>query len=185
MKQHNLVPAAFRFGVKITDEGDQATFEAGLAQFREEAPLCAAAGFVRTAMHILPWSLTEVVPFGQHFRMAVERLKLVAPILREHNIHLGCHYCCCCASPQLLRLRARVSGQLWKPTDCQTRLYSHNRRCAVPGCCGWDRVTCRTQGELLHAADWIPDAVMCVAAGHSPLVGYRGPVRRVGEAAGK
>ena len=89
MKQHNLVPAAFRFGVKLTDEGDQATFEAGLAQFQEEAPLCAAAGFTRTAMHILPWSLTEALPFGEHFRMAVERLKLVAPILREHDIHLG------------------------------------------------------------------------------------------------
>ena len=50
------------------------------------------AGFYRTAMHLLPWSLTDKIPFGEHFRMAVNRLERLAPILREHDVQLGLEF---------------------------------------------------------------------------------------------
>jgi len=92
LEEHKLKAAAFRFPVKITDEGDETEFERGLAQFEVEAVACAAAGFHRSAMHILPWSLTDSVPFGEHFRLAMHRLERVAPILRELDIQLGLEF---------------------------------------------------------------------------------------------
>jgi len=43
-------------------------------------------------MHLLPWSLTDKIPFGEHFRMAVNRLERLAPILREHDVQLGLEF---------------------------------------------------------------------------------------------
>lgn len=67
LEQHSLTPAAFRFPVKLTDEAEaianaaggggtgEDEFERGLAQFAAEVEVCAAAGFHRSAMHVLPW----------------------------------------------------------------------------------------------------------------------------------
>ena len=43
LEEHDLTAAAFRFPVKITDEGDEAEFERGLAQFEREAAVCKEA----------------------------------------------------------------------------------------------------------------------------------------------
>ena len=92
LHEHGLRPGGFRFPVKITDEGDEELFRKGLAQFEKEAPLCAAAGYRVCAMHILPWSFTGRMPFGEHFRLTVSRLQQVLPLLRQHDIHLGLEF---------------------------------------------------------------------------------------------
>lgn len=95
LTDNGVRPGAFRFPVRITDEADVigvGEFERGLEQFKAEAAVCAAAGFTRTAMHILPWSLSGKLKYGEHFRLVVERLKLVNEVLVEHDIKLGLEF---------------------------------------------------------------------------------------------
>jgi len=91
LKSHNLRPGAYRFPVRLTDESDDAQFVSDLKIFEEEAPLAAAAGFTTSAMHLLPWSESNL-PFGEHFRLVQRRLKAVAPIIRDLDLHVGLEF---------------------------------------------------------------------------------------------
>jgi sugar phosphate isomerase/epimerase len=91
LEKHGLKPGAFRFCVKLTDEVSDAEFDTALRQFETEVPQAMAAGYTRSAMHLLPWSCTDM-PYGQHFRLTQRRLEAVAPILRETGLKVGLEF---------------------------------------------------------------------------------------------
>ena len=78
LSRHGLQPGAARFPIKLTDDANDAEFEASLCQFKEEAPLLAAAGYTTLAYHLLPWSQPGLdgasQPFHPHFRQTAARL---------------------------------------------------------------------------------------------------------------
>ena len=82
LEKHGLQPGAARFPIKLTDEADDAAFDASLNKFEIEAPLLAEAGYTVLAYHLLPWSqATPSLPFHEHFRRTAARLARVVPIL--------------------------------------------------------------------------------------------------------
>ena len=69
LEKHGLQPGAARFPIKLTDEADDAAFDASLNKFEIEAPLLAESGYTVLAYHLLPWSqATPSLPFHEHFR---------------------------------------------------------------------------------------------------------------------
>ena len=86
-KRASLQPGAARFPIKLTDEADDAAFDASLNKFEIEAPLLAEAGYTVLAYHLLPWSqATPSLPFHEHFRRTAARLARVVPILERHGL---------------------------------------------------------------------------------------------------
>ena len=87
LEKHGLQPGAARFPIKLTDEADDAAFDASLNKFEIEAPLLAEAGYTVLAYHLLPWSqATPSLPFHEHFRRTAARLARVVPILERHGL---------------------------------------------------------------------------------------------------
>ena len=75
LEKHGLQPGAARFPIKLTDEADDAAFDASLNKFEIEAPLLAESGYTVLAYHLLPWSqATPSLPFHEHFRRTAARL---------------------------------------------------------------------------------------------------------------
>ena len=85
---HGLAPGAYRFPVKLTDEVTDAEFMESARAFEEECPRAIAAGYKTCAMHLLPWSETDL-SFGEHFRLCQRRLAHLAPIIRDNDVRVG------------------------------------------------------------------------------------------------
>ena len=85
------------FGLPVDFRQDQTTYEKGLTQLKQWAPIARSLGCTRTSTWILPGhnQLDERTNFDLH----VQRLQPVAALLSEHDIRLGLEF----VGPKTLR----------------------------------------------------------------------------------
>ena len=78
------------WGFPLDFRGDQAAYEASLAELPRLAQVAAGLGVLRTATWIMPAS--DELTYEENFQLHVERLKPAAQILAGQDIHLGLEY---------------------------------------------------------------------------------------------